>query len=56
MNITLESPHDELSFLATIENEGTVPIEIVDIMESPDSKLDSFKKQLQRSHYQHQYA
>lgn len=44
MNITLESPHDELSFLATIENEGTVPIEIVDIMESPDYKLDSFKK------------
>ena len=44
MNITMNSPHDELSYTATIENEGTVPIEIVDIIESPDYKLDSFKK------------
>ena len=44
MNITMNSPHDELSYIATIENEGTVPIEIVDIMESPDYKLASFKK------------
>ena len=44
MNITMNSPHDELSYIATIENKGTVPIEILDIMESPDYKLDSFKK------------
>ena len=44
MKITMNSPHDELSYIATIENEGTVPIEIVNIIESPDYKLDSFKK------------
>lgn len=44
MNITMNSYHDELSYTATIENEGTVPIEILDVMESPDYKLDSFKK------------
>lgn len=44
MNITMNSQHDELSYIATIENTGTVPIEIVDIIESPDYKLDSFKK------------
>lgn len=44
MKITMNSPHDELSYIATIENDGTVPIEILDIMESPDYKLDSFKK------------
>ena len=26
MKITMNSPHDELSYIATIENEGTVPI------------------------------
>ena len=44
MHISMNAPHDELSYIATIENEGTVPIEILDIMESPDYKLDSFKK------------
>ena len=44
MHITMNSLHDELSFVATIENDGTVPVEILDIMESPDYKLDSFKK------------
>ena len=44
MNITMNSPHDELSYIATIENKSTVPIEIIDIMESPDYKLPSFKK------------
>lgn len=44
MNITMNSPHDELSYVATIENKGTVPIEILDVMESPDYKLNSFKK------------
>jgi len=44
MNITMNAPHDELSYIATIENDGTVPIEILDIMESPDYKLNSFKK------------
>ena len=40
----MNSPHDELSYIATIENKSTVPIEIIDIMESPDYKLPSFKK------------
>ena len=44
MHITMNAPHDELSYIATIENKSTVPIEILDIMESPDYKLDSFKK------------
>lgn len=44
MNITMNSPHDELSYITTIENKGTVPIEILDVMESPDYKLDSLKK------------
>lgn len=44
MNITMNSYHDEISYIATIENKGTVPIEIVDIIESPDYKLDSLKK------------
>ena len=46
MNITMNSPHDELSYIATIENQGSVPIEIVDIMESPDYKHDTFKKMI----------
>ena len=44
MKITMNAPHDELSYIATIENESTVPIEIVDVIESPNYKLDSFKK------------
>ena len=44
MKITMNAPHDELSYVATIENEGTIPIEIIDVLESPDYKLDSFKK------------
>ena len=43
MNITMNAPHDELSYLATIENKGNIDIEILDIMESPDYKLSSFK-------------
>ncbi|MBR5370274.1 MAG: hypothetical protein IK137_03105 [Bacilli bacterium] len=44
MSITMNSVHDELAYVTTIENKGTVPIKILDIMESPDYKLDSFKK------------
>lgn len=43
MQITMNSPHDELSYLVTIENKGTVPVEILDIMESPDYNLNSLK-------------
>ena len=43
MQITMNSPHDELSYTTTIENKGSVPIEILDVMESPDYNLNSFK-------------
>lgn len=44
MNITMNAPHDELSYVATIENQSSVPIEIIDIMESPDYKQDKLKE------------
>ena len=43
MQITMNAPHDELSFITTIENKGTVPVEIIDIMESPDYNINTFK-------------
>jgi hypothetical protein len=43
MQITMNSPHDELSYTATIENQGSVPVEILDIMESPDYSIPTFK-------------
>ena len=43
MKVTLNSIHDELSYTITITNKGTLPVEILDIMESPDYKLESFK-------------
>lgn len=43
MHITMNAPHDELSYIATIENTGTVPVEILDIMESPDYTINTFK-------------
>ena len=43
MNVTMNSPHDELSYIATIENNGNVPIEIVDVIESPDYNMNSLK-------------
>ena len=43
MKVTLNSNNDELSYIATIENKGTIPIEILDVLESPNYKLKEFK-------------
>ena len=46
MSFTMNSIHDELVYIATIENKGTISAKIVDIIESPDYKLDSFNKMI----------
>lgn len=43
MNFNLNSVHDELSYIATIKNNGTLPAEIIGIMESPDYSTNEFK-------------
>ena len=43
MNFTMNSAHDEITYVAKIENKGSLPCEIIDIMESPNYKLDEFK-------------
>ena len=44
MAFTMNAFHDELVYIAKIKNKGTLPAEIVDIIESPDYKEDSFNK------------
>ena len=44
MDFTLNSTHDEITYIATIENKGTMPCEIVDIMESPDYNIAEYRK------------
>ena len=46
MNFNLYSIHDEIIYNATIKNKGTIPVEIVDIMESPNYKIDKYKKMI----------
>lgn len=46
MAFTVNAVHDELVYIATIKNKGTLAAEIVDIIESPDYKLDSFNKSI----------
>ena len=46
MAFTMNAVHDELVYVATIKNKGTLAAEIVDIIESPDYKLDSFNKNI----------
>ena len=43
MLFTMNSINDELTYIATITNRGNVPIEIVDLLESPNYKDHSFK-------------
>ena len=43
MVFTMNSIHDELVYVATIKNHGNVPIEIVDVLESPNYNDHSFK-------------
>ncbi len=43
MQISMNAPHDELSYMIEVENKGTLPVEILDILESPDYSLASMK-------------
>lgn len=44
MEFILHATHDELSYEATIENDGTIPIEIINVLESPDYQEAILKK------------
>ncbi len=44
MNFVLNSSYDELSYIVKIKNNGSLPAEIVDIMESPNYLEDSYQK------------
>lgn len=46
MEFTMNATHDELISIATIENKGTLPAEIVDIIESPDYSKDAYAKSI----------
>ena len=43
MLFTMNAINDELTYIANIANRGNVPIEIVDLLESPNYKDHSFK-------------
>ena len=43
MNFVLSAVHDELTYVFTIQNTGTVPARIVDVIESPDYSIEKFK-------------
>lgn len=44
MNFELNAIHDELTYIATIKNTGTMPAEIIDVLESPNYKEENFHK------------
>lgn len=44
INYTMNSTHDEITYVATIENKGTLSAEIVDIIESPDYNKMEFQR------------
>lgn len=46
MKFSLNAPHDEISYTASIVNNGNISAEIVDIMESPDYKIQPFKSMI----------
>ena len=43
MEFELDSVHDEITYIATIKNKGEVAAKIVDIMESPNTQLESIQ-------------
>ena len=43
---TLYYPYDEIAYVVHIENKGTIPCEIVDIMESPDYSSAQLKNMI----------
>lgn len=47
LQFELNAVHDELIYLATIRNNGTIPAKIVDIMKSPDYEKETFSKMIQ---------
>lgn len=44
MNFTLNAPRDEITYIAVIKNEGSIPVEIVDLMTSPDYSDKNMQK------------
>ena len=44
MNFVLNAPRDEITYVAVIKNEGTVPVEIVELMASPDYTGEKMQK------------
>lgn len=47
MTFQLNAPHDELIYVATIKNNGTIPARIVKIMESPNYQTEQMSKLIQ---------
>lgn len=43
IDYTLNVPRDEITYIAVIKNEGTIPVEMVDLMKSPNY-VDDMKK------------
>ncbi len=46
MDFVLNAVHDEITYVATIKNKGTLPAEIVDIFESPDYSNSAFQNMI----------
>ena len=44
MNFKLNAIHDELVYVATIKNIGTIPAEIIDVVETPNYQEEKFAK------------
>lgn len=44
MKFKLNSAHDEITYVGIIENQGNLPCEIVDVMESPDYNNSELQK------------
>lgn len=47
MTFQLNAPHDELIYVATIKNNGTIPAKIIKVMESPDYQTEQMSKIIQ---------
>lgn len=46
MYFSLNATHDELVYLATIKNNGTIPAKIVGFIESPNYSMDDFHEMI----------
>lgn len=45
MNLNLNVPYDELAYTVIIKNKGTLPAEIINLIETPDYQTDMTAKQ-----------